>query len=82
MDTSEQVERISEPAACDVTYNDMAQNCEALLMGKQYMSGLMNPHQKQECLTDFPSQNHNNQLINMNFLSNLDVSSQEVTAYV
>ncbi|KAK4272528.1 hypothetical protein QN277_021072 [Acacia crassicarpa] len=78
LDTSEQVERISEPAACDVTYNDMAQNCEALLMGKQYMSGLMNPHQKQECLTDFPSQNYDNQLINMDFLSNLDVSSREV----
>ncbi|XP_054801806.1 protein SEMI-ROLLED LEAF 2 isoform X3 [Prosopis cineraria] len=78
LETPEQVERISESAAGDVPYKDMAHNCEALLMGKQYMSNLMSPHQKQDCLVDFPSENLEKQLTSVDFLSNLDMSSQKV----
>ncbi|KAF7804081.1 protein EFR3-like protein B [Senna tora] len=78
LDTSDQVERISESTACDVPYKDMAQNCEALLMGKHYMSSLMSTHLKQESLIDFPSQNHDDGSRNMDLLPNTDLGPRKV----
>ncbi|KAK4800064.1 hypothetical protein SAY86_025429 [Trapa natans] len=53
LETSQQVGRLSVSTAPDVPYKDMAQHCEALLMGKkQKMSALMEAQQRPEALTD------------------------------
>lgn len=54
-------------------YEDMADNCEVLLMGKQKMSRLMSAQQKQECLVNNPLPNHDNELKNMDSSSHMDI---------
>ncbi|XP_027365036.1 uncharacterized protein LOC113872043 isoform X2 [Abrus precatorius] len=76
-DTSIEAGRISVSIAYDMSYKDMAHNCEVFVMGKQNMSRLMNSQQMQECLMNFPSQNHDNDLRNKDTSSHVDVGFQK-----
>ncbi|KAI4300782.1 hypothetical protein L6164_034118 [Bauhinia variegata] len=75
LDTSQQFERISVSVTSDVPYKDLALNCE-LLKPKQHISILMSVQEEQECLISFPSENHDNELKNMDSSPHMDVDSQ------
>ncbi|CAL0310588.1 unnamed protein product [Lupinus luteus] len=76
LDPSHQPGRISVSTAFDMPYEDMADNCEVLLMGKQNMSRLMSTQLKQECLMDYSLPNHDNESENPDSYSLIDVGFQ------
>ncbi|OIW05216.1 hypothetical protein TanjilG_14769 [Lupinus angustifolius] len=76
LDPSHQPGRISVSTAFDMPYEDMADNCEVLLMGKQNMSRLMSTQLKQECLMDSSLPNHDNESENPGSYSLIDVGFQ------
>ncbi|XP_061369569.1 protein SEMI-ROLLED LEAF 2-like [Gastrolobium bilobum] len=78
-DTSNQAGRISVTIAYDLPFKDMAHKCEELLMGKQNVSRLMNTQQQQDCLMNFPLQNHDGDLKIIDPSSHVDVGFQKVS---
>lgn len=63
LETAHQVGRFSVSTAPDVPYKEMARHCEALLMGKQQkMSNLMSVQQREESLSSFSSQFHDDEV--------------------
>ncbi|KAF1897601.1 hypothetical protein Lal_00032358 [Lupinus albus] len=76
LDPSHQPGRISVSTAFDMPYEDMADNCEVLLIGKQNMSRLMSTQLKQECLVDSSLPNHDNESENLGSSSLIDVGFQ------
>ncbi|KAF1866556.1 hypothetical protein Lal_00017939 [Lupinus albus] len=76
LDPSHQSGRISISTACNMPYEDMADNCEVLLMGKQNMSRLMSTQLKQECLVDSFLPNHDTESKNLGLSSHIDAGFQ------
>ncbi|OIV92325.1 hypothetical protein TanjilG_10535 [Lupinus angustifolius] len=76
LDPFHQPGRISVSTAFNMPYEDMADNCEVLLMGKQNMSRLMSTQLKQECLLDSLLPNHDNEIENMGSSSHIDAGFQ------
>ncbi|CAL0326641.1 unnamed protein product [Lupinus luteus] len=76
LDPSYQSGRISISTAYNIPYEDMADNCEVLLMGKQNMSRLMSTQLKQECLVDSFLPNHDAKSENLGLSYHIDATFQ------
>ncbi|KAE9590726.1 hypothetical protein Lalb_Chr20g0110701 [Lupinus albus] len=76
LDPSHQPGRISVSTAFNIPYEDMADNCEILLMGKHNMSRLVSTQLKQECLLDSLLPNHDNGIENTGSSSHMDADFQ------
>ncbi|OIW11456.1 hypothetical protein TanjilG_26822 [Lupinus angustifolius] len=76
LDPSHQPGRVSISTSYNMSYEDMADNCEVLLIGKQNMSRLMSTQLKQECLVDSFLPNHDTKSKNLGLSSHIDASYQ------
>ncbi|XP_004493505.1 protein SEMI-ROLLED LEAF 2 isoform X2 [Cicer arietinum] len=76
-DPSHPAGRISVSTAFDTPYEDMADNCEVLMMGKQKMSRLMSTEQKQECSVSSLLPHHSDESKNMVSSSHVDLQKDK-----
>lgn len=79
LETAHQVGRLSVSTAPDVPYKEVAQHCEALLIGKQQkMSNLMSIQQKHESLRNLTLQKNNDVMTGSHFPAEMGTQNHRV----